>query len=54
MDYSDKIEKLEEAPNNMMSASNLKFLKTEFLDKWRYLKKKLAYPYEYFSSFYVY
>ena len=25
-------------------------LKKEFPDKWRYLNKKLAYPYQYFSS----
>ena len=42
MDYPDKIEKLEEASNNLMSASNLKILKTEFLDKWRYLNKKTS------------
>ena len=26
-----------------------KILKTEFPDKWNYLTKKLAYPYEYFN-----
>ena len=33
-----------------MGENDLKLLKTEFPDKWRYLTKKLAYPYEYFSS----
>ena len=28
----------------------LKFLKTGFPDKWKYLTKQLAYPYEYFKS----
>ena len=33
-----------------MGENYLKSLKTEFPDKWKYLTKKLAYPYEYFSS----
>ena len=30
--------------------NDFKILKKEFPDKWKYLKKKLAYPYEYFNS----
>ena len=33
-----------------MSENVLKTLKTEFPDKWKYLNKKTAYPYEYFNS----
>ena len=34
-----------------MSANDLKILKTEFPDnRWKYLTRKLAYPYEYFNS----
>ena len=33
-----------------MGEHDLKILKTEFTDKWKYLTKKLAYPYEYFNS----
>ena len=32
-----------------MGESYLNFLKTGFPDKWKYLTKKLAYPYEYFN-----
>ena len=30
--------------------NDLKIIKTGFPDKWKYLTKKLAYPYEYFNS----
>ena len=33
-----------------MGENNLKCLKTEFPDKWKYLTIKLAYPYEFFNS----
>ena len=33
-----------------MGENDLKKLKTGFPDKWKYLTKKLAYPYEYFNS----
>ena len=33
-----------------MGENDLKLLKTGFPDKWKYLTKKLAYPYEYFNS----
>ena len=49
-DYPDKIEKLEEALINYIGENDLKNLKTELPDKWKYLTKNLAYPYEYFSS----
>ena len=49
-DYSDKINELEEALIDYMGENDLKILKTGFADKWKYLTKKLAYPYEYFNS----
>ena len=49
-DYSDKIIELEEALIDYMGENDLKILKTGFPDKWKYLTKKLAYPYEYFNS----
>ena len=49
-DYPDKIEKLEEALIDYIGENDLKILKTGFPDKWKYLTKKLAYPYEYFNS----
>ena len=33
-----------------MDEDDFKILKREFPDKWQYLNKKLAYPYEYFNS----
>ena len=48
--YPDKINELEEAFLDYIGENDLKLLKTEFPDKWRYLTKKLAYPYEYFNS----
>ena len=33
-----------------MGENDLKILKTGFPDKWKYLTKKLACPYEYFNS----
>ena len=47
--YPDKIEKLEEAMLNSMGENDLKFLKTEFPDSWKYLTKNLRYPYEHFK-----
>ena len=49
-DYPDKIVKLEESLLNYMGENDLKILKTVFPNKWKYLTKKLAYPYEYFNS----
>ena len=41
---------LEEALLDYMRENDLKILKTGFPDKWKFLTKKLAYPYEYFNS----
>ena len=49
-DYPDKIHELEEALLNYIGENDFKILKTGFPDKWKYLTKKLAYPYEYFNS----
>ena len=49
-DYPDKINELEEALLNYIGENDLKLLKTEFPDRWKYLTKKLAYPYENFNS----
>ena len=49
-DYPDEIEKLEEALLNCMGENDLKIFEQGFPDKWKYLTKKLAYPYEYFNS----
>ena len=49
-EYPKEIKNLEEALLNYMGEKYLKILKTEFPDKWKYLTKKLAYPYEYFNS----
>ena len=32
-----------------MGENDLKFLKTEFPDSWKYLTKNLGYPYEHFK-----
>ena len=34
----------------ILDEDDLKILKKEFPDKWQYLNKKLAYPYQYFNS----
>ena len=49
-DYPNEINKLEEAHLNYMGENDLKILRSGFPDKWKYLTKKLAYPYEYFNS----
>ena len=49
-DYPDKIKSLEEALLNYNGENDPKILKTGFPDKWRYLTKKLAYPYDFFNS----
>ena len=48
--YPEEIKNLEEALLNYMGENDLKILKRGFPDKWKYLTKKLAYPYEYFNS----
>ena len=42
-------ESLEKLVENLVE-HDFKILKKEFPDKWQYLNKKLAYPYEYFNS----
>ena len=49
-DFPEEIKCLEEALINYMGENDLKILKAGFPDKWNYLTKKLAYPYEYFNS----
>ena len=48
-DYPIEIEKLEEVLLDYTGENNLELLKTEFPDKWKYLTKKLANPYEFFN-----
>ena len=49
-DCPDKIRNLEEALLKYMGENDLKNLKTEFPDKWKFLIKKISYPYEYLNS----
>ena len=49
-DYLNEIKNLEEALLDYMGENDLKNLKTGFPNKWKFLTKKLAYPYEYFNS----
>ena len=49
-DYPEEIKNLEEAMLDYMGENDLKILKAGFPDKWKFLTKKLAYPYEYFNS----
>ena len=48
--YPEEIKNLEEAHLDYMGENDLKILKAGFPYKWKYLTKKLAYPYEYFNS----
>ena len=48
--YPDEIENLEEALLKYIGEKDLKILKTGFPVMWKYLTKKLAYPYEYFNN----
>ena len=48
--YPEEIKKIEEAILDYMGENDLKILKTGIPDEWKYLTKKLAYPYEYFNS----
>ena len=50
IDYPDEIKKIEEALLDYIGENDLEILKTGFPDKWKYLTKNLAYPYEYFNS----
>ena len=50
-DYPDEIELIEETSLNYMGDNHLELLKTEFpVKKWKYLFRKLEYPYEIFNS----
>ena len=49
-DYPEEIKNLEEALLDYMGENDLKVLKTQFPDEWKFLTKKLAHPYEYFNS----
>ena len=49
-DYPEEIKNLEEALLNYVGENDLKIIKTGFPDMWKYLTKKLAYPYEFFNS----
>ena len=48
--YPKETKNLEEALLNYLGENNLEVLKTGFPDKWKYLIKKLTYPYECFKS----
>ena len=48
--YSNGIKNSEEALLDYMGENDLKILKTGFPDKWKFLTKNLAYPYDYFNS----
>ena len=48
-DYPDKYIELEEVLLDYMGENDLKILKSGFPDKWNYLTKKLAYPFEFFN-----
>ena len=50
IDYPNEIEKLEGALIYYIAENDPKFLKLELSDKWKYLTKKLAYPFECFIS----
>ena len=49
-DYLDEIQNLEEALLDYMGGNDFKILRTGFPDKWKFLTKKVAYPYEFFNS----
>ena len=44
--YPNEIKNCEEALLDYIGENDLKVLKTGFPDKWNFLTKKLAYPYE--------
>ena len=49
-DYPEEIKSLEGALLEYTGENDLKILKTGFPNKWKYLTKKLTYPYEHFNS----
>ena len=48
--YRFLTESLDKTVKNL-DQDDFKILKKEFPDKWQFLNKKLAYPYQYFNSF---
>ena len=48
-DYPNEIKNLEEALLDYRRENDLKILKSGFPVKWKYLTKKLAYPYDFFN-----
>ena len=48
-DYPDKVNESEEASLDYMGENDLEKIKIGFPDKWKFLTKKLAYPYEFFN-----
>ena len=48
-DYPDENEKLEEVLLKYFGENDLKLLKTEFPENWKFLSKKLVYPYEFLN-----
>ena len=48
-DYTNEFKNLEEALLDYKGENDLKILKTGFPDKWKYLTRKLAHPYEFFN-----
>ena len=53
-DYPNEIEKSEESLLNCMGENDLKLIKMDFPDKWKYSTEKLAYPYDYFITIFDY
>ena len=49
-DFPDEFHKLEESSKNFKSENDLKILETKFPAESYFLRKKLAYPYEYFEN----
>ena len=49
-DFPNEIEKLEEALNKYRIENDLRTLKTEFPDYWKYLNTELDYPNDFFSG----
>ena len=49
-DFPIEIKNLEEVLPDYRGENDLKILKTGFSDKWKYVTKKLAYPYEKLNS----
>ena len=49
-DFPYENEKLRELLHIYISENHPKILKTDFPDRWKFLSKNFAYPYEYFNS----